>query len=135
MHQHHGGCAQMDCALEDFTRIDRRVINGAFSHNLVGNELVLAVEKQHAKHFMRPVLQVELHIGQQSRAGTQDHLCLCPLAGGTHHQCLYAGEVDRRDLADAVNLCEGRDRCGKHRRHTAETAQQALGQRFDIRAR
>ena len=49
MHQDDRGGGQFERALDDLARVDRRVVDGADLLQLVGDELVALVEKQHAE--------------------------------------------------------------------------------------
>jgi hypothetical protein len=53
VHQDDGGGGELQRALDDFARIDRRVIDGADLLDFVGDELVALVEKQDAELLTR----------------------------------------------------------------------------------
>ena len=53
VHQNNGGGAQLQRALDHLARIDRGVVDGAFLLQLVGDQPVALVEKQHAQLLSR----------------------------------------------------------------------------------
>ena len=60
---------QFQGAAHHLARIDRRVIDRAAVQDLIGDQLVLLVEKQHPELFARLIGQGDADIGQQGAPG------------------------------------------------------------------
>ena len=65
VHQDDGRRRKLDRPAHHLARIDRRVVDGALVHHLVGDQLVLFVEKEHAKLFTRRAGHGDPGVGQK----------------------------------------------------------------------
>ena len=132
VHQDDGGGRQLQRPAHDLARIDRRVVDGAVVGDLVGDQLVLAVEVEDADLLARLVLQRHAHIGKQRRPGG-DHR---PLGGGLAAdplgQFVHQLQVERRSLHDARDRHQLGQGGREHRAQAPEAGQQRLGLRLDV---
>lgn len=135
VHHDDRGGGELQRALDDFARIDRRVIDGADLLHLIRNQLVALVEKQDAKLLLvgeghRGAAIVD-YGGPGRQYGAALQLALADAGGRGGDQ----PDLGDRGLAEAADLTQ--PRFGRVHRfgERAELADQRLGQRLDVAPR
>ena len=76
VHEDQGRGRELERAARDLAGIDGRVIDRAFVHHFVGDELVLHVEEEHAELFARFVRHGEAAVVDQLRPRADDSALL-----------------------------------------------------------
>jgi hypothetical protein len=111
------------------------VVDGAAVLHLVGDQLVLLVEEEHAELFARLVRQRHPHVGQELAPGG-DHRPLGDLAATDAQRGLVQqAKIERDGLADAVDAAKLGRRGRQHAGQPAKPRQERFGERFHVAAR
>ncbi len=135
MGEDHGAGRQLEGAAGDLAGIDRRVIDGALVHHLIGDELVLLVEEEHPELFARGPGHGDLGIGQK-RGPRADHRpprrrATAHARGGLMNQL----EIQSRGLTHALDGLQLLQARAQHASQAAEAHQESLGQGLEVAAR
>jgi hypothetical protein len=130
----HGGRAQFEGALDDLARIDRHMVDRADLLDLVGDELVLAVEEHDAEMLALFMRHGDVAIIDQLLPGAQDRLFLDVAIEHAQGQRMHRLHQHGGILAKALDALEVLEAGGHDARDAAEAGEQLLGQRLDVLA-
>ncbi len=135
VHQDDGAGRQLQGPPRHLARIDRGVIHRALAQHLIGDQLVLLVQEQHAELLARFVRQHRAHIGQKRAPGRDDRPLGRFAAPDAHSSLVHQLQIQRHLFADARHGAQVTQGRRQHGGQPAEAGQQGLGQGFDVGAR
>ena len=135
MHEDQAGALHFQRAPGDLARVNRRMVDGAASHDLVEDQLVLPVEEDHAELLARLVLDFAADVFDQRAPGGDDLAGFQFLERGARVQLVDGLEIGGDRLADAVDLDQHLGRRREDGGQAAKLTLQRLGNRLHIPAR
>ena len=105
VHQDEAGGADLECAADDFARIDRGMVDRSVGYGL-SEQAVLRIEEEHPETLERRMRHVRAQIVDQLLTGGQDRPAEGFMLEAAQHDVAHGGEqFDGGMISDRPRLC------------------------------